>query len=362
MPGGKQLNDWLVQERPDWVHFHSFSTGASIPQLECAKATGARALATNHLASLGFLCLRGTLMRWGERMCDGICETVKCSECVLQSRGMPKAAARLTARITASIGAITLPGRVGSAIAIPQLVRFNRSRQQRMLELVEKFVVLNDFAANALIANGARADKIVLNRLGIATNMLSRRGTSATRKINHPVRVGYLGRINELKGVMTLAQAFASLPRDLNIRLEFRGPTVGPIESGLADEVQNMFTRDPRAQLLQPVRPEEVGDVLANYDVLCVPSIWFENGPTVMLEAMAVGTPVLGSRIGAMAEVIRHDVDGFLVTPGNVAQLADALTMIARDPTGTIDRWRAELRSPRTMDDVAADYLKLYES
>jgi len=87
--------------------------------------------------------------------------------------------------------------------------------------------------------------------------------------------------------------------------------------------------------------------------------MWFENGPTVALEAMAVGTPVIASRVGNLAEAIDDDFTGRLVTPGDVAEWASALTAIAQSPD-IIDRWRRALPAPRTMDDIARDYLALY--
>ena len=100
--------------------------------------------------------------------------------------------------------------------------------------------------------------------------------------------------------------------------------------------------------------------MLKSVDVLVCPSIWFENGPTVALEAMAAGTPVIGSRVGNLAEILDDGVTGRLVAAGDVAALAAAIAEAAIDPASTVDRWRRSLPAPRTMDDIAADYLDLY--
>jgi glycosyltransferase involved in cell wall biosynthesis len=86
----------------------------------------------------------------------------------------------------------------------------------------------------------------------------------------------------------------------------------------------------------------------------------FENGPTIALEAMAAGTPVIASRVGNLAELIVDDVNGQLVTAGNVQEWTRAITRVVTAPRETIDRWRRALPQPRTMDDVASDYLALY--
>jgi glycosyltransferase involved in cell wall biosynthesis len=82
---------------------------------------------------------------------------------------------------------------------------------------------------------------------------------------------------------------------------------------------------------------------------------------SIIYESFAVGTPVIGSRIGGLAEIVEDDVNGRLVEPGDVAALADALRSAAEDPTRTVERWRSRLTAPRTMADVARDYLRLYE-
>jgi glycosyltransferase involved in cell wall biosynthesis len=88
--------------------------------------------------------------------------------------------------------------------------------------------------------------------------------------------------------------------------------------------------------------------------------MWFENGPTIALEAIAAGTPIIASRVGNLAELIVDDVSGQLVAPGDIDAWARALTRAATAPADTIDRWRRAVQRARTMDEVASDYLALY--
>jgi glycosyltransferase involved in cell wall biosynthesis len=75
---------------------------------------------------------------------------------------------------------------------------------------------------------------------------------------------------------------------------------------------------------------------------------------------MGVGTPVVGTRLGNLAELIQDGVTGRLVAPGSDVELADAMAEIAREPA-IVDRWRAALPRVRTMNEVAADSLALYQ-
>ena len=117
---------------------------------------------------------------------------------------------------------------------------------------------------------------------------------------------------------------------------------------------------DRRITFGPEVDARDVPRVLAGYDVLCCPSLALEGGPTVAIEAHAVGTPVIGSRIGGLAEIVSDGVDGRLTTPGDCGALAKVLREIAENPAGTVDRWRTALPQARTMDAVADDYLKVY--
>ena len=72
---------------PDVVHVHTYVTGLGLAELRVAKATGAKVIATTHSASLGFTCQRGTMMRWGSKLCDGLVRPAKCAACQLQHRG-----------------------------------------------------------------------------------------------------------------------------------------------------------------------------------------------------------------------------------------------------------------------------------
>jgi glycosyltransferase involved in cell wall biosynthesis len=360
--GTEHFHDWLRRQRPDVVHVHTLGVGLSLPEVEAARETGARVVATNHLGSLGFVCQRGTLMQWGRRPCDAVSRPLTCAACALHDRGLPRAAAWAVAAAGWPLRGAgrQAPGRVGSALGMPQLIRHNQTLQRRLLDAVDCFVLLNRRALEAVLANGAPREKLALNHLGVShTGPISKPGP-AEQPTRAPVQVGYFGRLVAIKGVLDLARAFASLPSSAPVRLEFRGPVVDSESQAVRRRLERLLAHDPRVRFAPAVPPAAAPRVLAGYDVLVVPSVWFENGPTVVSEAHAVGTPVVGTRIGAIPEAITDGLNGRLVEPGDWRGLADVLREIAGDPRGQIDRWRAALPRPRTMDAVAADYLTLY--
>lgn len=144
------------------------------------------------------------------------------------------------------------------------------------------------------------------------------------------------------------------------MRVEVRGPSAGEDGQRYAAMLRGLAAGDARIAIEPAIAPADVPAHLARCDVLCCPSICLEGGPTVAIEAHAAGTPVIGTRIGGLAELVADGVSGRLVAPGDWRSLAACLAAIARDPRGTVDRWRRALPPARTMDDVAADYLELY--
>jgi len=360
--GAERFHRWLGAERPDVVHAHTFVTGLGLGELRAAKSAGARVIVTTHSASLGWICQRGTMMRWGERLCDGLCRPAKCAACALQHRGMPMPLAVAVGSVPPRIarGARRLPGRLGSALSMSDVIAQNQLRQTEMLDTVDRFVLLTAWALETAVANGAPRAKLALNRLGLSQSKIMPKPGPDEAPTGSPVTVGYLGRFEALKGVHDLARAASSLPPALPIRIEFRGPVRTMAERRCVGELQALVKGDPRVTFAPAVSPEEATDIVAAYDLLCCPSLAVEGGPTVAIEAHAVGTPVIGTRAGGLAELVSDGVNGRLVPPGSWRELAGVLADIAAAPIASIDRWRRALPPARTMDQIATDYLEVY--
>jgi glycosyltransferase involved in cell wall biosynthesis len=359
--GAEHLYRWLAAERPDILHVHSFTTGVGLPEIREARRLGIRVIVTCHLPGLGYMCRTGELMQWGRYPCDGIAIPDKCASCSLTRLGMPEFAARLVGAIppAVSAGLGRMHGRAGTTLGMTASVREFQMFQREMFDLVERFVVLNETARRMLISNGSPREKLVLNRLGLSHTNVTRKPPPEIRPTTAPVRFLYLGRLHSTKGLIPLVRAAIKIPRDMSFRLDIRGPQIDAGSRRYAAELRALAGDDPRVTIGTGVPGHDVPALLAEYDVLLCPSIWFENGPTIALEAMAVGTPLIASRVGNLAEIIDDGENGQLVTPGHLAEWSAALTRAALNPA-TIDRWRRGLRQPRTMDDIATDYLSLY--
>ncbi len=362
--GCENLHAWLRRFRPDVVHFHSLLPGLGLAEIQASRDSGARVIATAHTPGLGYVCQRGTMLQWGERLCDGVCHTSKCAACELQHRGLSKTLARALGALPLPLSEAAAPisGRLGTTLGMRALIRHNRWRQRQLSQLVDRFVVLTQWAKDALLANGFPAAKLELNRLGHSLGNVAKKPGPDESPTTRPIRVGYLGRFDPLKGVEDLIRAGRSVSGGGDLRFELYGPSPNDQQSAYYRSLVRHAEGDERFQFHSAVNPDVVARKVAEFDLLVVPSRCTEGGPTVAIEAHAVGTPVVGSSAGGLAEMITDGVNGRLFAPGDISALQGILQHVSENPAGTIDQWRLNLPAPRTMDDIADDYLQAYDA
>jgi glycosyltransferase involved in cell wall biosynthesis len=359
--GAEHFHRWLSAARADVVHMHTFVTGLGVEEIIAARDAGSRIVVTTHASSLGYLCQRGTLMQHGQSLCDGIVDASRCAECVLEDRGAPAAIRSMVASLPAKVSRVTaaLPGAMGTALGMTDLIRRNLCRQRAMLHSVEAFVVLTERAAEIVRANGAPPAKVVVNRVGIRDNV-DDHGIVLPSRSDAVTKVGYVGRFEHVKGVLDLAAAIRRVPAHVSLRLEFRGPAQSPSDIVTKALIAQASGGDPRVSVHEGVAPGQINHLLRSYDVICCPSRCLEGGPMVGLEAMALGVPVIAASVGGVAEIVEDGVNARLVPPGDIDRLAAALTEVATNPAATIAQWRRRLPATRRMCQVTRDYLDLY--
>jgi glycosyltransferase involved in cell wall biosynthesis len=117
--------------------------------------------------------------------------------------------------------------------------------------------------------------------------------------------------------------------------------------------------RDPRVVFHGAFAPGELGSVLAGLDVLVVPSLWYENTPFSVLEAMYAGVPVIASDRGGIAEVVQDGISGWLFPAGSAARLGAMLAALCADPAPLA---KLSLPRPPMLQHNVAELRALYEA
>jgi colanic acid/amylovoran biosynthesis glycosyltransferase len=149
-----------------------------------------------------------------------------------------------------------------------------------------------------------------------------------------PPLIVAIGRLIAKKGFANLIRACALLvERERSFRCEIFGE--GPLESQLRRQIEDLCLQE-RIQLPGPKPQHELRARLAGASVFVLPSVPEANGgmdnlPTVIMEAMANGLPVVSTRIGGIPEMVVENETGFLVQPEDAVALAGAIEKVTND-------------------------------
>lgn len=141
--------------------------------------------------------------------------------------------------------------------------------------------------------------------------------------------IGFVGRFSEEKGILSLLRAISTVHRrrdDLRFLLIGDGPCTDMVRTYLvAEHLEDAVT------LPGWVEPAQLPQYLNQMALLVLPSVT-EGLPNVMLEAMACGTPVLASRVGAIPAVIRDGQNGYLLMEISDASISRSILSVLNDP------------------------------
>ncbi len=132
-----------------------------------------------------------------------------------------------------------------------------------------------------------------------------------------PLRLLFIGQLGYHKGLAFLLDAFAKYDGDARLHIVGGGPLRGLVEE--------RSKHDTRIVYLGYTPQEEVLKCIAAVDAVVVPSLCYENSPTVIYEALSAGVPLIASQIGGVGELIQEGKTGFLFTPGNEAEFLQAV-------------------------------------
>jgi len=245
---------------------------------------------------------------------------------------VPAAAARL-ARVPAVVMTRHLPHPFGS-----RATAFVGSRV-----LYDRIIAVSDFIQHVLIESGVAANRICVVKNGADPAPWQQVQENHIRN-ELPVPpdaflVGAAGRLFSGKGFDVLVRAIG-LTRE-------RGLPVHCAIAGSGDEMQNLKTLRAQLGLTDAVHllgfRNDVPALFAAADAVAVPSTWAEPFGYVVIEGMASGRPVIGSRIGGIPEIITPDV-GYLTPAGDANAIADAIEDLVLHP----DKKNAMGRSGRS--------------
>lgn len=339
---------------PQIVHLHAHTPAVGTGLVAAARRRGMRTLLTYHTPTLS--CARGSLLRHGRTPCDGVLRPALCTQCSLRGQGLP---AILAAPLS------WLPDRLSSATeqwprplstvlgARARIVAFQRSCTT-MLEAVDRVIAVCDWVASLLLRLGLPPARLERSRQGLRDDFPVLTAAPAPAR----PRLLLLGRAHAFKGADLVVGALRRLPAlALDLHLYLVDQEAGG--NAYLRALRRRAGEDARIHFHVNQPSDHVLAQLSGASALLVPSRWLETGPLTVLEAFAAGIPVLATRLGGMAELVRDGVDGWLVDGLTEEQWMPLLTRVVQHPEA-LAQLRAGVRPPRRNAEVVADHVQFY--
>ncbi|AXV39226.1 MAG: glycosyltransferase family 4 protein [Methanobacterium formicicum] len=267
------IKNILKTENPDIVHIHNFK-GLSLSSFAPAKSLKIPLVFTAHDYSL--VCMRANLLNSSGEICKN-----------------PSALCKI----------------------------YNQIQKHLAKNKVDLLISPSQFVINKLKSNGLFKD-VKSKKIPLGIEL---KDNEKFEKDYSQTNILYVGNLGEHKGVHILLKAFRKI-ENMNIRLDIVG-------KGLCSEkLKSMSENDNRIKFHDFLEGKELIKMYQQANLTVVPSIWYDNSPMVIYESFSCRTPVIGSKIGGIPELIEDGFNGYLFEAGNVNELQKLLENLIDSP------------------------------
>ena len=193
---------------------------------------------------------------------------------------------------------------------------------------VKTYIAVSEFTRQKYIAAGFPAEQIMVKPNFIHPSPAPGEGRGGYAL--------YVGRLSPEKGITTMIEAWKGAQSPMTLKVVGQGP--------LADFVQAAVDECPSIQYLGSKSFAEVLELMRKAEFLVFPSKVYETMGRTIMEAFAVGTPVLASNLGPMATMVVPAKSGFHFSPGNATELRQKIEWCSSNP-GQVRALRANARA-----------------
>ncbi len=284
----RALRRVIVEERPDVIHAHNWIVNSLAP---LRPTTRTPMVLTLH--DYSHVCATKRFMYMGREICGGPSPR-RCIRCAHDHYGGP-------------VGLATVAGN-------------QAGRALRRLSLNRIIAVSSAVARHTGLASGRTPFEVIPNF--IPDELLTTRSHTVPGGMTAGGYLLYIGDLSRDKGVGILLDAYSRLTAD-------RPPLlmVGRRTSQFPDRLPAGVV------VAEPWDHEKIMQAFAGAAFAVVPSIWPDPCPTVVLEAMAAGIPVVTTGMGGIADMVRDGEEGVVVPPSAPDALATAMSLLLSDPS-----------------------------
>lgn len=369
----------LREEKPDLVHFqHIAYLSGGMPEI--AKEMKIPSVATFH--DYWYMCFRSQLIRPGYGPCPGPSGGVFCASCNDVSTTNPAAVPKFPL--------------INKFFQLPVIRRFDLKKNlppkmiQKIRLMLYKQPAIQDIDADLedphvketifrfeffkkqfLFPEFVMSPSLHLKKryedVGYREILHLPLGFYKTEKVaslpfNGKLKIAYLGNLVPFKGAAVVLGELSKMRKREMVEAHFYGR---PANEAYFEEVEMLARGFPEGSVIfhGGYRSDRgLKEILSKVHLVVFPSIWEENYPLVVREALLHGLPVLGSSLGGVPEAIQEGVNGFLFDPYKEGDLAGKLELILKNP-GILERLAEGARNTRieSMEDHMTKILKIYD-
>lgn len=270
-------------ERPDVIHIHNWHFAASPILIRAAKRLNIPVVVTLHNYRL--LCPSATLFHNGKLFTESLHEH-------FPWKAVLNKVYRNSRFQTLWLAGITY-----------------WHKKLRTWQSVDRYITLNNFSKELFLKSDLNLKE---SQIEVKANFVTDCGYNIKGRGSYYL---YVGRLSPEKGIPTLLAAFSNTSYAL--RIVGDGPLRRDVEEA-AKQYGNITYSGACSN-------ESIRTLMKGARALIFPSIWYEGMPMTILEAFSTGTFVIGSKLGAMENLISHDNNGYLFTPGDISSLRSAI-------------------------------------
>lgn len=329
------FRDALQQIRPDLVH----ANGEKLMTARLCKELGIPCVVTAHHG--GLVCPAGTLLNTDDEICRIPADYSHCLKCYLRNtptglfwypllkRYSQERYNKIGQRLERlpNIPFLSPIGRTGL------IVSRKLADWQELSETATHFITPSDAMAEALERNGCPKNKITVISHGIPELTIKHEDQKSTAiGISNIIKFYYIGRINYVKGIHILLEAFSSIENN-NIELHIIGGVGNKDEQRYMSRLQKKYQNDSRIIWYGKVPYEQIPGVTEDFNCLVHPAIYLEVFGLNIAEALQAGKYVIATRCGGAEMQIHNNSEGLIVEPNDISSLRNAILDYTADPT-----------------------------
>lgn len=319
----------LKEISPDIVHAH----GEKAKVAQACHELGIKCVITAHHG--GILCPAGTLLNYKDEICHTAASFEKCLPCYLRTIRSGRYWYPLVKHIPYQ-RYLKIGNRLKQLPFIPFITPIGQAAQaikgkintwNTIKENADLIVAPSNAIANSMTLNGLLEDKVRIVPHGIPIPPFNPLSPST----NGPIRFYYVGRINYVKGIHVLLQAFSSI-QNPNIELHLIGGAGNKAEQRYMSKLQRKYRKDKRIIWHGTVSYEKLPILVKDYHCLIHPTICLEVFGLNIAEAHILNKYIIATQCGGAEMQIHSKNEGLLVKPNNYKELAKAIFDYTRTP------------------------------